>query len=122
MVQERCLDGSDTIPTAERKVARLKTGTLENRNSCGTQPSTNDPREGTDASIALAPPISKAVKFNAHTLKKLQAAFDNDPEADLLTNMPPNYSIRLARFQKDSPKKAKETISRFNGRARSIQG
>lgn len=83
-------------------------GTLENQNSCGTQSSTNDPKDGTDASIALAPPLSRAAKFNTHTLKRLQAVFDNDPEADLLTNLFLNYSIRLAKYQKDSPKSKKK--------------
>ncbi|KAJ5151909.1 hypothetical protein N7492_010204 [Penicillium capsulatum] len=38
---------------------------------------------------------SKAVRFNAHTLKKLQAAIDDDPEIDLTTRMPIDYSSRL---------------------------
>lgn len=38
---------------------------------------------------------SKAARFNAHTIKRLQAAICNDPEIDLTTQMPIDYSSRL---------------------------
>lgn len=38
---------------------------------------------------------SKATKFNAHTLKKVQAAFALDPEVDLTSKLPSDYSSRL---------------------------
>ncbi|OOF94217.1 hypothetical protein ASPCADRAFT_171826 [Aspergillus carbonarius ITEM 5010] len=38
---------------------------------------------------------SKATRFNAHTLKKLQAAVALDPHVDLTTKLPTNYSTRL---------------------------
>lgn len=40
-------------------------------------------------------PQSKAAKFNAHAVKKLQAALSNDPEIDLATQLPIHYSARL---------------------------
>ncbi|KAL4788861.1 hypothetical protein BDV19DRAFT_374989 [Aspergillus venezuelensis] len=38
---------------------------------------------------------SKATKFNAHTLKKLEEAFTLDSEVDLTTKLPTDYSTRL---------------------------
>lgn len=38
---------------------------------------------------------SKAARFNAHTLKLLQAAVKQDPEVDLTTKLPTRYSDRL---------------------------
>ena len=38
---------------------------------------------------------SKAARFNAHTIKRLQATMCNDPEIDLTTQMPMDYSSRL---------------------------
>ncbi|KAL4948365.1 hypothetical protein BDW69DRAFT_176628 [Aspergillus filifer] len=38
---------------------------------------------------------SKATKFNAHTLKKLEEAFQLDSEVDLTTKLPTDYSSRL---------------------------
>lgn len=55
---------------------------------------------------------SKASKFNAHKLKKLQAAIEENPEVDLTTKMPTNYSARLARFQKESHNRAKEALGK----------
>jgi hypothetical protein len=43
--------------------------------------------------------VSKAAKFNAHTLRKLQAAVSHDPEVDLTTRMPIDYTSRLTRMQ-----------------------
>lgn len=104
-------------------LARSKTGTLEDSNSCGTQPSTNDPKKDTDTSIASAPPRSRAARLNTNVLRKLQAAFDNNPEVDLLTKMPQDYSTRLTRLQKEPPpEEVKAANSRFNGRARSVRG
>lgn len=74
MTQKRKLDDSEVIPTAEVKAARLETHMLENRNACGTQLFTRDLKKYHYASSK-----SKAAKFNAHTLRKLQAAVDKDP-------------------------------------------
>ncbi|KAJ5088846.1 hypothetical protein N7456_012462 [Penicillium angulare] len=41
------------------------------------------------------PTPSKARRFNERTLKKLQAAFELDPEVDLVTKLPTDYSNRL---------------------------
>ncbi|KAB8256782.1 hypothetical protein BDV32DRAFT_90497 [Aspergillus pseudonomiae] len=38
---------------------------------------------------------SKASKFNTHVIKKLQAAVNMDPEIDLTTKLPSEYSSRL---------------------------
>ncbi|EAW07450.1 uncharacterized protein ACLA_021640 [Aspergillus clavatus NRRL 1] len=38
---------------------------------------------------------SKAAKFNARTLTKLQAAIEKDPETDLTAKLPLRYSDRL---------------------------
>ena len=43
--------------------------------------------------------ISKAAKFNAHTLRKLQTAVSHDPEIDLTTQMLIYYTDRLIRMQ-----------------------
>ncbi|OJJ81320.1 uncharacterized protein ASPGLDRAFT_28157 [Aspergillus glaucus CBS 516.65] len=43
--------------------------------------------------------VSKAAKFNAHTSRKLQAAVSHDPEIDLTTQMPIDYTGRLIRMQ-----------------------
>lgn len=48
-----------------------------------------------DESDVLTRRKSKAARFNAHTLKKLQAAVSDDPEIDLTTRMPIEYSNRL---------------------------
>ena len=53
---------------------------------------------------------SEAAKFNARTLRKLQAAVSHDPEIDLATQMPINYSSRLIelRASKDALGKQNE--------------
>ncbi|CEL05819.1 hypothetical protein ASPCAL06932 [Aspergillus calidoustus] len=38
---------------------------------------------------------SKATRFNARILKKLQDAIASDPEVDLVTKLPTEYSTRL---------------------------
>lgn len=43
--------------------------------------------------------ISRAAKFNAHTLRKLQAAVSHNPEIDLTTQMPTDYTNCLIRMQ-----------------------
>lgn len=53
---------------------------------------------------------SKAARFNLHTLKKLRAAIDNDPETDLLTQMPMDYSSRLMDMQ-DTTKESLSELS-----------
>lgn len=42
---------------------------------------------------------SKAARFNAHTLKRLQNAAHNDPEIDLTTQLPTDYSNRLVEMR-----------------------
>ncbi|RAH40233.1 uncharacterized protein BO95DRAFT_376130 [Aspergillus brunneoviolaceus CBS 621.78] len=44
---------------------------------------------------------SKAAKFNARTLTKLQAAIEKDPEIDLTANLPLRYSDRLNEMRQD---------------------
>ncbi|PYI35255.1 kinase-like protein [Aspergillus indologenus CBS 114.80] len=44
---------------------------------------------------------SKAAKFNARTLTKLQAAIEKDPEIDLTTKLPLRYSDRLNEMRQD---------------------
>ena len=44
-------------------------------------------------------PESRAAKFNVHIIKKLQAAIDRDPEIDLTTQIPTNYTSRLTKFR-----------------------
>ena len=39
---------------------------------------------------------SEAAKFNQMVLRKLQRAFEIDPEVDLLSKFPTGYSTRLA--------------------------
>ena len=38
---------------------------------------------------------SKAARFNAHMLKRLQAALSKDPEVNLAEKFPADYSTRL---------------------------
>lgn len=124
MIRKRSLDDSDVMSTAKLKAARLGTHKLENRNCRSTQPSTRNLKKGHDASIASTPPKSKAAKFNAHTLRKLQAAVDNDPEINLMTQMPMDYSVRLVEFQDEFREKVKEIIGRTrpDGRPIPMQG
>lgn len=44
---------------------------------------------------------SKASKFNAHTLKELQAAIEENPEVDLTTKMPMNTLLAWPDFKKN---------------------
>ena len=39
---------------------------------------------------------SEAAKFNEMVLRKLQRAFETDPEVDLFSQIPTGYSSRLA--------------------------
>lgn len=121
MVQKRSLDDSEVVSTIKPKTAKLETHTLDNEVGYATQPSTGDQHQNNDASVASAPPKSKAARFNARTLKKLQAALDRDPEIDLTTQMPMDYSARLVRFQKEPQEKAKEAIGKFYWKPRSMQ-
>ena len=41
-------------------------------------------------------PASQAAKFNHMVLRKIQRAFELDPEDDLLSKFPTGYSTRLA--------------------------
>ena len=41
-------------------------------------------------------PASEAAKFNHMILRKLQRAFETDPDIDLLSKFPTGYSTRLA--------------------------
>ena len=45
---------------------------------------------------------SKAARFNARTLKKLQAAITKDPEIDLLEQFPMEYQERLMEMRKSN--------------------
>ncbi|RJE17965.1 Phosphotransferase enzyme family [Aspergillus sclerotialis] len=80
-----------------------------------------DLKKGPHASITSPPPKSKAARFNAHTLRKLQAAVDNDPEINLMTQMPMDYTTRLIEFQGEGREESREiiekseTIKRQNG-------
>ncbi|TPX23527.1 hypothetical protein DIZ76_012861 [Coccidioides immitis] len=97
------------MSTSKLRAARLGTK-LENRKCRSTQPSTRTLNKGHDASITSTPLKSKAAKFNTHTLRKLQAAVDNDPEINLITQMPLDYSIRLVEFQGECREESKEII------------
>ena len=44
---------------------------------------------------AISPGDSEAAKFNAKVLQKLQKALKVDPEADLCSLLPANYSERV---------------------------
>jgi hypothetical protein len=44
--------------------------------------------------VRVAKP-SKAARFNARILKKVQDAIASDPEVDLVTKLPADYSTRL---------------------------
>jgi hypothetical protein len=44
----------------------------------------------------VEPLLSDAAKFNAATLRKLKRALEEDPEIDIVTALPSNYSSRLA--------------------------
>lgn len=55
---------------------------------------------------------SKAARFNAHTLKKLQAAVTKDPEIDLTEQFPWEYPRRLMKMRtsdESSPSKHQNT-------------
>ncbi|KAB8240079.1 hypothetical protein BDV35DRAFT_386131 [Aspergillus flavus] len=45
---------------------------------------------------------SKASKFNTHVIKKLQAAVSMDPEIDLTTKLPSEYSSRLDTMRREN--------------------
>lgn len=60
----------------------------------------------------MARKISKAAKFNAYTLRKLQAAISHDLEVDLAGQLPINYTSRLATMRahaKDTPGESQPT-------------
>ena len=52
-----------------------------------------------DDSNSQACPGPRASEFNVHTVKKLQAAIDRDPEIDLTRQMPIDYTNRLAKYR-----------------------
>ena len=56
-------------------------------------------------------PESGAAKFNVFTVKKLQAAIDRDPEIDLTTREPTNYTSRLTKVRTS----ANVTPSKYRG-------
>lgn len=68
--------------------------------------------------VGRRPPKSKAAKFNAHTLRKLQAAVEKNPEIDLTTQMPMDYSVRLVEFREEL---AKEALGKLDERPISIR-
>jgi hypothetical protein len=43
--------------------------------------------------------MSKAARFNAHVLKKLQIAVKNDPEINLVEQFPTDYPQRLVEMR-----------------------
>lgn len=45
------------------------------------------------------PERTRAMRYNGHAMRKLQAAIDDDPETDLTKQLPPNYSHRLAEIR-----------------------
>lgn len=51
---------------------------------------------------------SKAARFNLHTLKRLQQAIEEDPEVDLTSALPMEYSIRVCEMRDP----AKEELTR----------
>ncbi|KAJ5105668.1 hypothetical protein NUU61_003015 [Penicillium alfredii] len=83
----------------EPKAARLENHNSGHGEKSSTQLPTRDSKRGHDESAISIAPKSKAAKFNAHTLRKLQTAFDKNPEIDLTTQMPTEYSVRLVEFQ-----------------------
>ena len=54
-------------------------------------PSPTKKRRAQDNTLA-----SEAAKFNQMVLRKLQRAFESNPEDDLLSKFPSGYSTRLA--------------------------
>jgi hypothetical protein len=42
---------------------------------------------------------TRAIRYNRHSMRKLEAAINEDPEIDLSTRLPPNYSSRLAEIR-----------------------
>ncbi|CAG8088628.1 unnamed protein product [Penicillium nalgiovense] len=63
-----------------------------------------------DSESAQPASKSKAARFNAHILKKLQAAVMKDPEINLAEQFPPEYPQRLMEMRnpiESSPKKTK---------------
>lgn len=110
MVQKRGQADSDGVsPGPQPKTARLGTDTPARRDVSNANQSTNDGAKGHDTMGDSKSSISKAAKFNARTLKKLQAAIEKTPEVDLFTQFPPEYSSRLVDFQEDDRATAKET-------------
>ena len=65
---------------------------------------------------------SKAARFNAHVLKKLQAAVAEDPEINLAEQFPAEYSQRLMEMRKSmesSPSKPHSTTIQSSPRSHS---
>lgn len=63
-----------------------------------------DPRktcleDSTAHDLNTVKPKSKAARFNLHTLKKLQEAVEQDPEVDLSSKLPIEYSVRLTEMR-----------------------
>jgi hypothetical protein len=56
----------------------------------------------------------KAARFNAHTLKRLQVAVEQDPEVDLTTKFPIEY-IRLTEMRETDKKIFAVSDSRIVG-------
>jgi hypothetical protein len=73
--------------------------------------------EGTQPAIK-----SKAARFNAHVLKKLQAAVTKDPEINLAEQFPAEYPQRLMEMKipiESSPSKDHNTRIQSSPRSRS---
>ncbi|KAJ9244376.1 hypothetical protein DTO169E5_1981 [Paecilomyces variotii] len=71
-------------------------------------------RKRTADALENTTPNSKAAKFNLHTLNRLKAAIDNDPEIDLMSQMPIDYSGRLAEMKRS----ADDTLGQVNSLSR----
>lgn len=119
MAQKRSLVDSDVMST-EPKVAKLETCPTEHRSGSSAQLSANLKR-GHDASTVSVLPKSKAAKFNAHTLRKLKAAIDKNPEVDLTAQMPINYSVRLVAYREEFQEQTNEAPGKPDGRTGSAQ-
>jgi hypothetical protein len=96
-----------------KEVSKTRVSCLSRKiGNVAAQLSTRDLKKGPKASITSPPPKSQAAKFNARVLKKLQAAVDNNPDINLMTQMPINYTSRLIEFQGEDREESKEISGR----------
>jgi hypothetical protein len=66
----------------------------------------NDDNKVQEAQPEAVTSTSAAAKFNATVLKKLQRTLELDPEIDLTTALPSEYSVRLASRKNNKGKKS----------------